>query len=110
MVFGNLKEVRIILVAGLAFASSLAGCSHLKVTRYSNEKLQPTQSVEVFHKFPDRPHVEIARFSVRNARFRDEEGILIREAQKVGADGIVFLTENAGVPIRDQVAVGIKWK
>lgn len=96
------------IAAALAFI--LIGCSYLKVTRYSQEKLSPTQSVEVFHKFPDRPYVEIAKLSVRNSPYRDEEGILIREAQKIGAEGIVFLTENEGTILTDQVGIAIKWK
>ena len=108
MVSGNRRGIRII--GFVVVSACISGCSYLKVTRYSKETFPPTQSVEVFHKFPDRPYNEIGRLSIRNAPFRDEEGTLIKEAEKLGADGVVFLTENAGVPVTDQVAVAIKWK
>lgn len=108
MVSGKREGIRIMVIAVLA--ACVAGCSFLKVTRYSQEKLPPTQSVEVFHKFPERAHVEIAKLSVRNNALRDEEGILIKEAEKLGADGIVFATDSAGAPLTDQVGIAIKWK
>ena len=102
--------VRFRVLALMALAGSLAGCTHLNVTRYSQEQLPPTTIVEVFHKFPERPYSEIGKVSVRNNGFRNEEAILIKEAQKLGADGIVFLTDNAGALLTDQVGIAIKWK
>ena len=90
----------------LAFAS----CAQVSVTRYSENALPPTSSIEVFHKFPDKPYTEIARLAVRNLPEYDSEAALIKDAKKLGADGIVFLPENEGVRHADQVAVAIHWK
>lgn len=103
-----LKSASLLGVVGLIISS--IGCAQVKVTRYSDKSLPVSSSVEVFHKFPDRPYTEFARLSVRNAPEYDPEKELIQQAKKLGADAIVFLPENEGKRHTDQVAVAIQWK
>ena len=104
----------------------LSGCVSARYMRYTEETFPPTTEVEVLRTKPaDRAYVELGEISLRLNRSTADNAILIlkEKAREIGADAIVVLGEQSrgavaapvgymavAVPVRDLVAVAIRYK
>ena len=117
------------LVVVLFSAIVAAGCASTPTVlfmRYTEQTYPATQSVQVLRTKPiDRTYVELGELSFRIKKSTEENAILFlkAKAREVGADAIVVLGERSAgtvavpagynvvlVPLRDLVAVAIKYK
>lgn len=114
----------IVLAATLVILVACAPAT--RFARYTEAKYPPTTEVEVLRTKPaDRAYVELGEIRLRLKNSNEDDAILIlkEKAREVGADAIVILGEQSrgaaivpvgnmamAVPLRDLVAVAIRYK
>src|SRR6267378_3983878 len=91
----SLRNTLIITLLGLVF-----GCASTNKVILDNSQRAPTTSIEVFKdgKAPTRKYKEIAELSFLGPR-EDElraQQYFVKQAQKMGGNGLLFHIENAG--------------
>jgi hypothetical protein len=116
-------------IAFVAMVVLLAGCAQQPTTRfarYTEVTYPPTAEVQVHRTKPsDRAYVELGEVRLRLNKGNEDDAILFlnNKAREVGANAIVILGEESrgaalvpidnmamAVPIRDIVAVAIRYK
>lgn len=116
--------IRVLVLVIAAF--TLAACTSPRFTRYTEVTYPPTSEVDVLRTKPaDRLYVELGEIRLRLNKTNEDNAIIIlkEKAKELGANAIVILGEQSrgaafvpagnmaiAVPLRDLVAVAIRYK
>ena len=98
-----MKPTRSLQLLALATMLSLSGCAGLDRAVYDSAKRPPTATVDIYQndKVPDRHYKEVAAFMSYGMRDAEvsAQNKMIAEAKQIGANGIIFTVQPAGVQV-----------
>jgi hypothetical protein len=116
----------VITVLALIACAATPTAPTARFTRYTNADYPPTTEIEVLRTKPaDRLYIELGEISLRLTKSNESDAILMlkEKAKEIGANAILILGEQTrgavafpagymavAVPIRDLVAVAIRYK
>jgi len=114
------------LAIALGFSVLIACAPTARFARYTDLSFPSTTEVEVLRTKPaDRPYIELGEIRLQLKKSNEDDAILVlrEKAKEVGADAIVILGEQSrgavllpmgsmtvAVPLRDLVAVAVRYK
>jgi len=106
-----MKRITTLFLLGVLLVA--VGCAPLDRAIYDSTKRQPTASIDVYKdgKVPDRKYKEIGELLMPGHR-EDElmrQQQLVEEAKRMGANGLIFVAEPAGMKGGGTIFQVIEW-